>query len=84
MIHKVVYCVPVERWFLVMEAENEKWSSIDELARHLQVHKDTIRLWIKKGEIPAHKIGKLWRFKIFEVDEWVRSGKSADVNRSGK
>jgi excisionase family DNA binding protein len=84
MIHKVVYRALVERWFRAMEAENEKWSSIDELAKHLQVHKDTIRLWIKKGDIPAHKIGKLWRFKISEVDGWVRSGKSADINRSGK
>ncbi|MCL1875328.1 MAG: helix-turn-helix domain-containing protein [Synergistaceae bacterium] len=65
-----------------MATENEKWSSIEEIAEHIQVHKDTIRLWIKKGEIPAHKIGKLWRFKISEVDEWVRSGKSADINKS--
>jgi len=61
--------------------ENEKWSSIEELAEHLQVHKDTIRLWIKRGEIPAHKLGRLWRFKISEIDEWVRSGKSANINK---
>jgi len=64
-----------------MSVENEKWSSIEELAEHLQVHKDTIRLWIKKGEIPAHKLGRLWRFKISEIDEWVRSGKSANINK---
>lgn len=64
-----------------MIAENEKWSSIEEIASHLQVHKDTIRLWIKKGEIPAHKLGRLWRFKITEIDEWVRSGKSANINK---
>jgi excisionase family DNA binding protein len=64
-----------------MSAENEKWSSIEEIAEHLQVHKDTIRLWIKKGEIPAHKLGRLWRFKISEIDEWIRSGKSADINK---
>ena len=67
-----------------MPTENEKWSSIEELAEHLQVHKDTIRLWIKKGEIPAHKVGRLWRFKLSEVDDWVRSGKSADINKSSK
>jgi excisionase family DNA binding protein len=64
-----------------MAAENEKWSSIDEIAEHLQVHKDTIRLWIKRGEIPANKVGKLWRFKISEVDDWIKSGKSAGINR---
>jgi excisionase family DNA binding protein len=56
--------------------ETERWASIEEISEHLQVHKDTIRLWIKKSKIPAHRIGKLWRFKISEVDEWVRSGRS--------
>ena len=64
-----------------MSAENEKWSSIEDLAGHLQVHKDTIRLWIKKGEIPAHKVGRLWRFKISEVDGWICSGKSAEIHK---
>ncbi|MCL2035668.1 MAG: helix-turn-helix domain-containing protein [Oscillospiraceae bacterium] len=62
-----------------MSTEHEKWSSIEELAAHLQVHKDTIRLWIKKNEIPAHKIGKLWRFKISEIDDWILSGRSAKI-----
>jgi excisionase family DNA binding protein len=65
-----------------MTTENEKWSSIEEVAEHIQVHKDTIRLWIKKGEIPAHKMGKLWRFKISEIDEWIQSGRSAEINKN--
>ena len=64
-----------------MVTGNEKWSSIEEIADHIQVHKDTIRIWIKRGEIPAHKIGKQWRFRISEIDEWVSSGKSADINK---
>jgi excisionase family DNA binding protein len=67
-----------------MTIDNEKWSSVEEVAEHLQVHKDTIRLWIKKGEIPARKIGRLWRFKISEIDEWILSGKSSDINKGGK
>jgi len=49
----------------------EKWSDIEKIAEHIQVHKDTILIWIKKGEIPIHKIGKQWRFRISETDEWV-------------
>ncbi|MBM7686205.1 MULTISPECIES: helix-turn-helix domain-containing protein [Clostridia] len=52
----------------------EKWSSIDEIAEHLGVSKDTIRNWIKKNEMPAYKIGKQWRFRISEVDQWVKRG----------
>jgi excisionase family DNA binding protein len=65
-----------------MSSPSEKWSSIEEIAEHIQVHKDTIRIWIRKGEIPAHKIGKQWRFRISEINEWVSSGKSADINKS--
>ena len=32
---------------------------------------------IKKTDIPASKIGKLWKFKRNELDEWVKSGRSA-------
>ena len=34
-------------------------------------------LTFKKTDIPAHKIGRQWKFKLTEVDEWVKSGKSA-------
>lgn len=56
---------------------NESWVGINEAATHLGVTKDTIRNWIKRTGIPAHKIGKLWKFKLSELDEWVKSGKSA-------
>ena len=56
---------------------NENWISITEAAEHLGVTKDSIRNWIKKTNIPAHKIGELWKFKKSELDEWVKSGKSA-------
>ena len=27
----------------------------------------------------AHKMGRLWKFKASEVDEWVRKGKAAPM-----
>jgi excisionase family DNA binding protein len=41
------------------------------------VTKDTKRNWIKKVDIPAHKVGRLCKFKISEVDAWIKSGKGA-------
>lgn len=55
----------------------EKWCGIEEVAEYLDVTKDTIRNWIKRTNIPAHKIGRQWKFKLSEIDEWVRSGNSA-------
>jgi len=57
---------------------NDKWINLEEAADYLSVNKDTIRNWIRKDNgVPAHKIGKLWKFKKSELDEWIKSGKSA-------
>lgn len=53
------------------------WIGIDEAAKYMDVTKDTVRNWIKKTDIPAHKIGKLWKFKRSELDSWIKSGNSA-------
>ena len=56
----------------------DRWIGIEDASIYLGVNKDTIRNWIKKGKgIPAHKIGKLWKFKKSELDNWVKSGESA-------
>lgn len=60
------------------ENYNEKWISLEDAANHLGVKPITIRDWIKKDKgIPAHKIGKKWKFKRSELDVWVKSGRSA-------
>lgn len=38
-----------------MSELNEKWSSLEETAEYLGDTKDTIRIWIKKTDIPAIK-----------------------------
>ncbi|NUB23345.1 helix-turn-helix domain-containing protein [Azospirillum brasilense] len=60
----------------------DRWLSVEEIAVHLGVSKDTIYGWIAKKEMPAHKVGRLWKFKADEVDEWVRAGKAADDHRA--
>ena len=60
------------------ERIEENWINIDEAANYLSVKPATVRDWIRKGKnIPAHKIGKQWKFKYSELDAWVNSGKSA-------
>ncbi len=57
----------------------DNWIGIEDAAVYLGVKVITIRDWIKKGkDIPAHKIGKQWKFKRSELDEWIKSGKSAE------
>ena len=54
--------------------EREHWASVEEVASHLGIAKDTVYRWIESKALPAHKIGRLWKFKLTEVDSWVRSG----------
>jgi excisionase family DNA binding protein len=56
----------------------EPWSSVEEIAKHLGVSKETIYRWLRREAIPAHRIGKLWKFKASEVDKWVQAGGAAD------
>lgn len=56
----------------------EKWVSTKDIALHFGVTIETIRNWIRKETIPCHKVGKLWKFKISEVDAWVTSGQASE------
>ena len=52
----------------------EPWLSADDIADYLGVTKDTIYAWIADKGMPAHKVGRLWKFQTSEVDGWVRRG----------
>ena len=54
-----------------MQQITEAWSSLEEVAAFLGVNKETVRNWIKRTDIPAHKIGRQWKFKLSEVDAWL-------------
>jgi excisionase family DNA binding protein len=51
----------------------EPWVSADDVAKHLGVAKDSVYRWFGQKCLPAHRMGRLWKFKIPEVDEWVRT-----------
>lgn len=52
----------------------EQWVTAEQVALHLGVAKETIYRWRECKNLPAHKIGRLWKFQLSEVDEWVRNG----------
>jgi excisionase family DNA binding protein len=62
---------------------DDRWLSVDEIAEHLGIKRDTVYRWVNDRQMPGHKIGRLWKFNKLEVDEWVRSG-GADDKRSLK
>jgi excisionase family DNA binding protein len=56
----------------------DRWLSVDDVAAYLGVKRDTVYKWINRRDLPAHKVGRLWKFRKHEIDEWVCS---MDVQR---
>jgi len=53
-------------------ATEERWVGVEDVATHLGVAKDSVYRWIDEKGLPAHRVGRLFRFKLSEIDEWVR------------
>ena len=56
----------------------DRWLSVDEISEYLGVKRDTVYKWIAEKSMPAHKVGRLWKFKRELVDEWVRTGAAGE------
>ena len=50
---------------------SERWLSVEEIAEHLGISKDTVNIWISKNQMPAHK-----------VNNWVLEG-AAVADKTG-
>ena len=55
--------------------------TIEEVANYLRVSDRTVYDWAQRGEIPAGKIGTVWRFKKSEVEKWVNERLSSSAGR---
>jgi excisionase family DNA binding protein len=60
---------------VVIEEMKDKWVNLEDIADYLSVTEDTARTWVREGKLPAFKVGRRYKFKLSEVDEWVRTGK---------
>ena len=61
----------------------QAWYDVMEIAEYLGVSKDTVYTWVAKKGMPAHKVGRLWRFQASEIDDWVRQGGAAAQENEG-
>lgn len=59
----------------------EPWASVEDLAKHLGVAKDSVYRRIEQKGLPAHRVGRLWKFKLSEIDRWVHAGGAGDDDK---
>jgi excisionase family DNA binding protein len=60
----LTYVKPDKGIFLAMT--EKKLMSVEQVAEYLQVHKQTVRRWIHRGELPAARAGR--QFRIYPED----------------
>ena len=56
----------------------DRWLSVREISEYLGVVRESVYRWLAKGSMPGHKLGRHWKFRKDEVDEWVRSGAASE------
>jgi len=62
-----------------------RWLSVEEISQHLGIKKDTVYKWVRNRNMPSHKVGRLIKFQVKEVDQWIREVKAAtDIAGIGK
>ena len=53
--------------------------TVEDVAVYLRLNPETVRVMARRGELPCVKVGRrVWRFKISEVKEWLKSKASAE------
>lgn len=57
---------------------DDRWLTVEEICTYLSVSNETVYKWIEQRGMPGNRVGRRWMFKKDEVDEWVRSGGSAE------
>jgi excisionase family DNA binding protein len=68
----------LEKWRM-----EERWLSVDEIAVYLGVKRDTVYRWINKRALPARRLGRLWKFRKHEVEDWITRGTASQRTLQG-
>ena len=50
----------------------DRYHSMPEICKCLGISRDTALRWIATKNMPAHKVGKNWKFKVSEIDMWIK------------
>ncbi|MBU4175255.1 MAG: helix-turn-helix domain-containing protein [Actinobacteria bacterium] len=58
----------------------EGWVGVEEVAAHLRVSRESVYRWIEAKGLPAHRVGRLLRLRLSEVDEWVTNSGGGESN----
>lgn len=61
--------------------KHERWLTSKEVCEYLSISRQTLMLWIENKNFPSVKVGKFWRYKQNEIDQWMREGNENPSNK---
>jgi excisionase family DNA binding protein len=61
-----------------MNLPTQPFLTPQEVSDLLQVSVYTVRRWIKQGELPAYKVGRLWRINKGDLNRWLDQQRPLD------
>ena len=82
----IYYFRRIRRKIFLMDVKgkmDDRWLSMEEICQYLGVTDDTVHNWIRKKNMPAVKLGRCWKFKKNQVDEWVENNSSHRPKKNG-
>lgn len=56
--------------------------TFEELRAYLKIHKMTLWRLTQRGDIPAMKVGRSWRYSQAEINEWLRAQSNARMRQA--
>jgi excisionase family DNA binding protein len=58
---------------MVLMVAEEQWLTVEQVAERLQVHIETVRRWIRSGDLPGVRLGRRagYRVKAADLDAFL-------------
>jgi excisionase family DNA binding protein len=69
---------------VIHEILKRKVLTIPEVSEYLRVSRQTIYRMLKRGDIPAFRIGGDWRFNIEDLGHWIEKESQARRSRPSR
>jgi len=65
----------------MVEATNDTFLSPAEIADQLKIEPSTVHDWLRKKKIRGTKLGKVWRVRKSDFEEFVNNGYTSTTDK---
>ncbi|PIP20681.1 MAG: hypothetical protein COX40_03525 [Candidatus Omnitrophica bacterium CG23_combo_of_CG06-09_8_20_14_all_40_11] len=59
---------------------DKRFLNISEVAQYLGLTKGSLYVWVHQRRIPYLKIGKLLKFDIIEIEQWLKDKRIKEIS----